>query len=165
MPENKPSVTWISLTERPPPAVVTKPRLLLRFRTKHAQDVHMGYYLGDGKVRILGHSTTGQLPLTLDEIDAWSPVAEAQLRKIEDEQDRRAESRAMEAPTPDQRYADRGDAKASSGRDQKPPAVGGDAPVGFADLEDPDEWASTDEEAETYLDSGIEPGYLFPGQQ
>ena len=78
------SSTWISLTERPPPVVVTTPKLLLRFRSKCNGDVDIGYYLGDGEVRILGHSIVRQLPLRLDEIEAWCAVDPEQLREIED---------------------------------------------------------------------------------
>lgn len=75
---------WISLDERPPPVVVTDPKLLLRFRSKYTGDVDMGYYLGEGEVRILGHSIVRQLPLRLEEIEAWQAVDQDQLRKIED---------------------------------------------------------------------------------
>ncbi len=75
------NITWISLTERPPPATVTRPPLLLRFRTKLG-DTEMGYYAG-GTLRILGHHVGRQLPLSLDEIEAWAAVDPEQLERIE----------------------------------------------------------------------------------
>ena len=75
--------TWISLAERPPPADVTRPRLLLRFRTARTRETSMGYYLGDGKVHILGRRVADQLPLNLDDFTDWQPVNERQLAEIE----------------------------------------------------------------------------------
>jgi hypothetical protein len=155
MPESKYQSTWISLAERPPPATLTKPRLLLRFRTKVTQEIEMGYYLGDGKVRILGHHIGRQLPLMLDEMEAWMPVNAEQLQEIEN---------AELGPDPaSERYVHRGNEAPRSGRNCPAPAQRQTAEVGFADLEDYAEWAGIDQETEEGADPGDRSGNLFPG--
>jgi hypothetical protein len=136
--------------------------LLLRFRTKHNQEVEMGYYLGDGKVRILGHHIGRQLALTLDEIESWQAVNPAQLQEIENVEERQSGTLA-ETPA-DQRHEHRGDAEASRGRHSESPDDRGAAFCGFKDLEDAAEWAGLDQETPSGIDTGIEPGYLFPGE-
>jgi hypothetical protein len=155
------SNTWISLTERPPPATVTEPRLLLRFRSKLGDDC-MGYYLGDGKVRILGHSIRHQLPLTLDEIESWQAVNNEQLREIEDAEEDR-DIPVAETPT-DQRHGHRGNAAPGSGRHREPPQDGIAAPLGFEDLEDPAEWADFEQETAPGTDRSGGTGDSIPGQ-
>ena len=123
----------------------------------------MGYYLGDGKVRILGHRIVRQLPLTLDEIESWQAVNPTQLQEIENAEER--PSRAVEETPADQRHEHRGNAEARRRRDSKPTQDRGATFCGFEDLEDPAEWADLDQEAAARAEQGDGPGDLQPGKQ
>lgn len=81
--KDKSSDTWISLSERPPPERQVKPGLLLLLRSKFDGKTHLGYYLGNGNLRIWGPQMGRQLPLKLDEIDAWMAIDPEQLQEIE----------------------------------------------------------------------------------
>lgn len=83
MQDNRSKSIWISLADRPPPAKETSPRLLLRFRDRQTHVIEMGYYLGDGELRILGKKASHQLPLSLADIDQWQAVDPEQLERIE----------------------------------------------------------------------------------
>ncbi len=161
--KSKSSDTWISLAERPPPATVTTPRLLLRFLLAHDGEAVMGYYLGDRKVRILGEPIGPQQALTLDHVTHWQAVNPRQLQEIENAEEIESGSMA-EAPTCE-RDADRGNAEAGSGRDSEPAQDGRAAFEGFEDLEDAAEWADIEQETPSRFDPGVEFGDLQPGEQ
>lgn len=80
------NVTWISLDERPPPVSAPFPaprRCWCWFRLECHDRPALGYYLGDGRVRLLGHAHVKQRELELERFTHWRPFDETALAEAE----------------------------------------------------------------------------------
>ena len=76
--------SWVDIESRPPPVSTTQPgeRCWCWFLGVDDRQ-HMGYYLGDGKVRLIHESKRRQQAFEFDQVVKWRPVSEEQFEEFD----------------------------------------------------------------------------------
>lgn len=83
MRNERPSPTWLRLSDRPPPPPLNGKPLLCWFRQLPLNCPVLGRYLGNNQVSLITRSRGAQAELSLDSVDAWRPFDEAELERYE----------------------------------------------------------------------------------
>lgn len=76
--------SWIDVENRPPPVSTRRPgeRCWCWFLGADGR-THMGYYLGEGKVRLIHESKARQEEFALDQVVKWRPLSEEQFEEFD----------------------------------------------------------------------------------